>query len=127
MKKDIKKVGSGELENKNFITSALRGGFNRFPNKYAALKNAFVGRKKNKKTGRQAAHYKCASCSKVFPSREIQVDHVNPVVDPEKGFINWDVYIDRMFCVVENLQALCKVCHKRKTADERRARAASKS
>ena len=111
---------------RSFITSALRGGFSRFPNKYAALKNAFVGRKKNKKTGRMAAHYRCSSCNKVFPSREIQVDHVEPVVDPFKGFISWDVYIDRMFCVVENLQALCKVCHKRKTADERRARAASK-
>jgi hypothetical protein len=40
-------------------------------------------------------------------------------VDPKKGFVGWDVYIDRMFCEIENLQVLCKPCHKIKTDQEK--------
>lgn len=107
---------------KSFITSAIRGGFGRFPNKYKALKAAFVNRKKNKKTGRLAAHYRCAECKKTHPSKDVQVDHKVPVVDPAVGFVSWDVYIDRMFCAVENLQVLCKPCHLVKTKEERKAK-----
>jgi hypothetical protein len=49
----------------------------------------------------------------------VQVDHINPVVDPAKGFINWDIYIDRIFCEVDKLQVLCRSCHKEKTAEEK--------
>lgn len=102
-----------------FITSALRAAFRKFPNKFIALKNAFVGRSKNKRTGRDAAHYKCASCKKFYVATDIEVDHINPVVCTTDGFINWDVYIDRLYCPVDNLQVLCKPCHKKKTANER--------
>jgi 5-methylcytosine-specific restriction endonuclease McrA len=73
----------------------------------------------NKKTGKQAMHYKCAACKKDYVSKDVQVDHVNPVVDPATGFVSWDVYIDRLFCEGENLQVLCSTCHKKKTAEEK--------
>jgi hypothetical protein len=107
---------------KSFVTSAIRGAFGRFPNKFAALKNAFVGKKTNKKTGREASHYKCAGCKKQFVAKDVAVDHVLPVVDPVVGFVSWDVYIERMFCDISNLQVLCSACHKEKTAEERKAR-----
>jgi len=105
-----------------FITSALRGAFSRYPNRFVALKNAFAGRKKNIKTGRDAAHYRCANCRDVFAGKDVQIDHIEPVVDKIVGFKNWDVYIDRMFCDVEGLQVLCKKCHLKKTSDERKER-----
>ena len=104
---------------RSFITSALRSAFRKFPNKFAALKNAFVGKRKNKRTGREASHYECASCGKFFPATEVDVDHIEPVVNPADGFVSWDVYIDRLYCSVTNLQILCKTCHKKKTASER--------
>lgn len=107
-----------------FITSALRASFRRWPPKFAVLKNAFVGRKVNKKTGREAAHYKCAKCKKQFVQTDVQVDHIDPVVHPEEGFISWDVFIERLLCGVENLQVLCKVCHKGKSDEERHLRKA---
>lgn len=62
--------------------------------------------------------YKCNMCQKKFPSGEVQVDHKEPVIDPKVGFINWDTYITRLFCAIENLQVLCKRCHNIKTKRE---------
>lgn len=105
---------------KSFITSALRSGFTRYPPKFEVLKNAFVAKKVNKKTGRVAAHYKCCQCKKQFVAADVQVDHTDPVVDPAVGFVDWDTYIERLYCAADNLQLLCKPCHKKKTAEERK-------
>lgn len=107
---------------RSFITSAIRGGFRRFPNKYAALKNALTGRKLNPASGKMANHYKCAKCKKEFTSTNVQVDHKKPVVDPKEGFVDWNTYIERMYCSIKNLQVLCKPCHKTKTLAERKKR-----
>ena len=45
----------------------------------------------------------------------IEVDHIIPVIDPKEGFVSWDKVILRMFCEENNLQILCKECHKRKS------------
>ncbi len=105
---------------RSFVTSTLRGGFRRWPPKFDVLKNAFTGKKINKKTGRVASHYKCAKCKKQFVATGVQVDHKDPVVCPEKGFESWDVFIERLFCEVDNLQVLCKTCHSIKTKEERK-------
>lgn len=110
-----------EARYRSFITSALRSASRRWPPKYETLKEAFVDRIINKKTGKLAAHYRCAKCQQLFPAKDVQVDHVNPVVDPATGFVSWDVYIDRMFCDSVNLQVLCTECHKTKTAKEKDA------
>jgi 5-methylcytosine-specific restriction endonuclease McrA len=108
-----------EGRRKTFITSLLRSGFRKYPSKYATLKAAYVGKKLNSKTKRVGSHYKCAKCKKVYPSREVQVDHIQPVVDPIVGFVNWDEYIDRLFCEESNLQVLCLTCHDGKTKKEK--------
>ena len=104
---------------KSFITSALRASSRRWPPKYKALKQAFVGRKVNVKTNKLAMHYLCVACEGEFVATDVQVDHIHPVVDPKTGFVSWDVYIDRMFCEIENLQVMCKTCHKVKTNQEK--------
>lgn len=108
-----------EARFRSFVTSALRAASRRWPVKFKAMKESFVGRKTNEKTGKLAMHYKCAGCNKHFVATDVQVDHVKPVVDPVKGFISWDVYVDNLFCELENLQILCKPCHKEKTAEEK--------
>jgi len=111
-----------EGRRKAFITSTIRSGFRRYPEKFEVLKEAAVGKKINSKSGRMALHYKCASCSKSFPTKEVQVDHINPVVDPIVGFKDWDTFISRLFCSKENLQVLCLECHKKKTKSEKEQR-----
>ena len=56
--------------------------------------------------------YKCALCQSYFEKKQVQVDHIIPVVDPDKGFQGFDIYLRRMFCKVGNLRCLCKPCHK---------------
>jgi len=107
---------------KTFITSVLRGGYRRYPPKYEVLNEASVGKKLNKKTKRMALHYICAKCNKEYPGKEVNVDHINPVVCPKQGFVDWDVFIKRLFCEKSNLQVLCSECHDKKTLKERKSR-----
>ena len=107
---------------RGFIVSALRAAMRRWQPKWDALKAASVGKRVNQRTGRQAEHFKCESCKKHFVAKDVQVDHIEPVVDPVAGFIDWETFIDRLFCEADNLQVLCKECHKAKTLEERKER-----
>jgi len=111
-----------EARFKSFVTSALRAASRRWPPKYKALKEAFVGKQVNAKTGKLAMHYKCVACQKLYVASDVQVDHIKPVVDPKKGFVSWDDLINRIFCEIEKLQVLCKPCHKIKTDQEKAER-----
>lgn len=102
---------------KAFITSTIRSGFRRWPVKFDVLKNALVGKEVNPKTGRMANMYKCKKCKGKFTSKEVQVDHIKPVVGKE-GFISWDKFIENLFCEEKNLQVLCLPCHKEKSKKE---------
>ena len=55
----------------------------------------------------------------------MEVDHINPVVSPKDGFKDWDTFINNLFCGADNLQALCKACHKAKTLKEKKKRNAN--
>jgi len=115
-----------EARFKSFVTSALRAASRRWPPKYKALKEAFVARKVNAKTGKMAMHYNCAVCQKLYVASDVQVDHIKPVVDPKKGFISWDDFINRIFCEIENLQVMCRSCHSVKTQAEKKERTIAK-
>ena len=106
----------------SFITSTLRSGARRWQPKYDTLNAAKTEKKVNVKTGRLAQHYRCELCSNEFTQKDMEVDHIKPVVDPKKGFTTWDDFIDRLFCEKQNLQAICKPCHLVKTKKEKEIR-----
>jgi 5-methylcytosine-specific restriction endonuclease McrA len=109
-----------EARYRSFIRSALRGAFRKWPPKFDVLKSAANGKSINTATGRLAMHYTCASCKGTFPLKEVQVDHIKPIVDVKKGFVSWDSFINNLYCEANNLQVLCKdPCHKEKTKLER--------
>jgi len=111
---------------KAFITSGLRACSRRYPPKFETLNEAKTEKKINKKTKRLAQHYRCKACKDDFPSSEVQVDHKVPVVDPVIGFVDWNTFIERLFCDKKNLQVLCTECHKKKTNKEKQQANASK-
>lgn len=107
-----------EARYRSFITSTLRGGSRRWAPISDVQKKARVSR----------GIYKCAGCGEHVPAstkdgrkrvQNVFVDHINPIVDPEKGFENWDTFIERLFCEEDNLQLLCKACHDDKSAKEK--------
>lgn len=104
-----------------FIVSVLRAGSRKWPPKYQTLNDAYVGIRLNEKTNREGKHYLCALCEGEFPSKEVEVDHIEPVIS-SKGFTSWDDYIARLFCDKSNLQVVCKSCHKIKSYNETQER-----
>lgn len=105
---------------KSFIVSALRGAFRRYPPKQQCIEQAYTKTKINKKSNRKAKHYKCAHCKQEFPRAEVQADHIVPIVDPKKGFVDWNTWIERAFVGKECFQCLCLECHKIKSMEERK-------
>jgi 5-methylcytosine-specific restriction endonuclease McrA len=97
---------------RHFLTNKLR----RISYQWAPRKQAIV----NARVERGV--YKCASCEKLFGPKEIQLDHKIPVVDEEVGFTDWNTYIERLFCDVDNFQVLCIPCHEAKTFFEQEIR-----
>lgn len=88
---------------------------------------------------RERVMYRCAECGRLFfdyeylPAKNglkktsmVAIDHIEPIVDPKTGFVDWNTYIDR--CFNGELQILCgypgerdgkKSCHAVKTAAEK--------
>lgn len=107
-----------------FIRSALRAASGKWGPRCAAKRKAHVGRNQ----------WRCSHCRQIGPATlppkpggkkrrpNAIVDHVEPVVDPVRGFVSWDEYIERMFCEEDGFQVLCDACHQQKTAEERTIR-----
>lgn len=110
-----------EARMNSFIKSALRSASQRWPPRYTVLSEAKLGKKINSKTGRLADHYLCAACKEAFPAKEVQVNHITPVV-LVSGFDSWDGVIKRMFCEKDGLEVLCIPCHKLTTREENEQR-----
>jgi 5-methylcytosine-specific restriction endonuclease McrA len=91
-----------------FVVDALRRASLRWQPRTKAKQAARVGRNA----------YKCACCGEVVPNKRVIIDHIAPVVDPETGFQDWNTYIPRLFCSVDNLQAICRECSNKKTSRE---------
>lgn len=74
------------------------------------------------KSGKQKYKYfwRCEGCNEWFRDvTALEVDHIDEI-----GSFNgsWDVFIPRMYCADENLQALCCKCHLAKTTLNARER-----
>lgn len=104
----------------SFIKSALRGSSRKWKPISDCLREARVSR----------GIYKCASCEEDVPKTAIingkkvnnaNVDHIDPIIDPSKGFTTWDDFISRLFCEKDKLQLLCHNCHQDKTNLEKEA------
>lgn len=100
MKKKIKK----EWKPDGYLKSAIRKIWRWSPQRRECLKSAY-----------------CYYCKR---KRKLLADHKIPVVDPERGFFDWNTYIDRMFN--GELQPLCKDCHNEKSRGENARRRKAK-
>lgn len=105
----------------SFVKGGLRSASQRWPPKYRVLSKAYCGTRTNLRTGRMAKHYKCRACENEFPLKEVEVNHIFPVI-PVTGFDSWDGVISRLFCEEDGLEVLCRACHKIITKHENEER-----
>jgi len=105
---------------RDWIIKQLRRTTYRCPERDKALKDAI--RKDgvfaiNKDGDRSRIKYECNMCKLLYRRKEIQLDHVVPII-PVEGFDDWNGVVPRMFVQCDGYQVLCKTCHKEKTNDE---------
>jgi len=101
---------------RGFITPVLRRASLRWPPRNETLRLSRVSR----------GYYSCAMCKGTFHRKEVVVDHIDPVIDPQRGFTTWDEFIARLFVETGSYQTLCYTCHKAKSMIENNIRDAKK-
>lgn len=67
---------------------------------------------------RQKFEYQCKNCSKWFPDKKINVDHIIPAGSLQCA-ADLPGFVERLFCEIDNLQVLCSDCHNKKTQHEK--------
>lgn len=110
--------------NKNAaIRSAIRRTFSRSPVVREVMMEHRREIPKFNKDGtrakKDAVQYQCNVCNQWVGSSYIAVDHIEPVIEVEGGFQDWNTFVDRLFCDKDNLQCICDECHQKKTNKER--------
>lgn len=77
----------------------------------------FITSKKGKPLKR--VKYTCQVCrTPDLKTTQVNLDHIQPVIEPAVGFVDWNTFINRLFCDESNLQIICLNCHDIKTAEE---------
>jgi 5-methylcytosine-specific restriction endonuclease McrA len=101
-----------------WVRAILRQGYTRWPPKFEALKKASRP-KPAKNKGRHRIEYKCAQCKKWKTRATVEVDHIIPC-GSLKSYEDIPGFAERLFVGVDGLQVICKPCHKKKTAADRK-------
>lgn len=124
-----KKMTLESFNVRSFIITTLRGAFRKTPlyneAKKRSKREVFISNKAGDGEIRRVK-FECAKCGNLFSdkvgAREIAVDHKIPVVDSERGWTDYNDFINRLYCDITNLQVLCKNCHDEKTKVETKNR-----
>lgn len=121
----MRKVKTRTEKIKSFLIPKLRRMSYQWPERAKAFHTAKrfiqVGRFKNGKP-KFKMKFECECCNNLFDKEDIQLDHKDPIVDVNTGFVDWNTYIDRMFCDYDNWQVLCRGDHELKTQMEQESR-----
>lgn len=105
---------------KSAVRSAIRKEFTRSDHYKEFLKLNRVEWYKGK---RLRVSYKCADCSELHSGGNINVDHIIPIGSGVyNGLGDAERFYTLVFCSYDNLQVLCKDCHKVKTKLENKSK-----
>lgn len=105
------------------FTSFIKGNLRRITSKWGPIQDCL------REARVERGQYLCEGCKQIVPAstrdengkrvKNVHVDHIIPVIDPDIGWVSWDDTINRMFSERDNLQVLCYECHKAKSDDEK--------
>ena len=118
----------GKLANieSSCVVRGIRDAFKRSKRYQLAMKKARTTKERTNKDGsiskKPDVYFKCNMCGKLYKRKEVQLDHIQPVIPIQTTLKNLtlDEYIDNIY--KHDLQVLCKTCHKSKTKEERKLR-----
>lgn len=113
---------SEEVKRSNLIKNYIRRGVKRSAEYYRFLASQPVIYRGVK----NYRYYPCADCHEYFSRGKLDLDHVEPVVDPSVGFVDWNCYVERSYCSAENMAHRCRPCHRKKSKEEGVVRTATK-
>lgn len=105
------------LNKKAFAISALRRSTYKWPPSWVCDKKSHIGYNQ----------WRCNICNGVYKKKETQKDHIHPIVQPQKGWEGFDVYIERLYAEESGWQRICKNCHKLKSGKENVVRRKSRA
>jgi len=104
---------------KNSVRSAIRKSFSRSDHYKGFLKSRRIEWRSGK---RRRVSYECQICLVNHPSTNINVDHKVPLGKGVYGGLeDADSFSALVYCSWDNLQILCRECHKLKTKEEQKA------
>ena len=107
-----------DKETTQHVMNILRQGTIKWEGRKECLRRArkkVLEESKNGKKPKYKFYWQCNCCKQWYRDvSQIEVDHINEIGPFEN---DWNLFIEKMyFCGQENLQALCLVCHSRKTS-----------
>jgi protein-tyrosine-phosphatase len=68
-----------------------------------------------------AVEHLCSVChqwKRSVKGSKVAIDHIDPVIEPNIGFVDLNTYFKRLWCDRSNLQKICGDCHRKKTNAE---------
>lgn len=109
---------------RNLLKGAIRRIFSRSDLRRQCIERAIVPGYYDPKRKAVKFWVKCAACGKMEAKSNMEADHIEPVVPVDSTLedMTWTEVVERQWCDVENLQPVCKPCHRRKTGEENKAR-----
>lgn len=100
-----------------WIRGWLRRAWVKYPVRFQVMKAA-----SRRVTGkRHKTEYLCDMCQDWFKGNEIEVDHINGCGSFTK-LEDLPTYVAKLFCEPEDVRVLCKPCHRKHTAQQRKTR-----
>ena len=135
-KKIVKTIPTPEIVKKRMVKNAVRRVYRQSSEMQECLKRARVELPpkilKNGSVGaKNQIRFKCAECGELFQSKNVQVDHLKPVIllHESEEEVDYNSIVERIWCDLDNLQVLCSTklkdlpkgarsCHGRKSLEE---------
>ena len=99
-----------------WLKNVIRRASYRWPPRYEAKTLARIRR----------GVYRCGICQGEVPASELEMDHIEPVIDPKKGWVSLEDYGMKMIPDAEGFQAVHKTCHLAKSIEENSQRRETK-
>lgn len=114
---------------RGLIKGAIRRVFSRSELRKEALQLSRLEGYYNAERPRVTKWSRCPDCGESTPTYLMEVDHVIPVIGIAESLddLTWDQLVDRLWCDIQNLRAICKPCHSQKSTQENKERRINKS